>query len=104
MIERRNQAGDLEFAMEGARCQPNTFGATRYRWIVDRLDIDLEVGEQAVGQSLAQDRVADDDRNDVTRCAKERKPDPGKLALEKRCVSLLECALIATRLQMANAG
>jgi len=54
----RNQPLDLLIGMKRGRGQAQALGASRDRWVVDRLDIDMKAQEQFVGYGLAVLRVA----------------------------------------------
>src|SRR5438034_2419412 len=104
LIERRYETGDLEFAMKRPWRQPDPLQAARHGRIVDRLHIDLELGEKPVGKALAQERIADDDRHHMAWRYRDRKTHAGKLALEECRMLLLQGAFLRAHLQMADAG
>ncbi len=56
-MQRANQMLDIGIRMQRGRRDTQTLGLARYRRVVDRLDINIRVIEQQIGDPLALGRI-----------------------------------------------
>jgi hypothetical protein len=91
--ERRGELADLRLVVERRRRDPQALGAARHRRVVDRLDVDGVVLQQAVGRHLAQLGVADHHRHDVGLGLQDRQARRAQGQLGGRRLALVRLAL-----------
>ena len=90
--------------MERPWGETNALATTRDGWKVDGLCIKGEVGEQAIGQGLAQNWIADDDRYDMGCSLGDGQASPLELTLQEGTVFMLQLPLGPALLQMTDTG
>ena len=94
---------DLRVGVQWRRRQAQPFGSTRYGRVVDGLNIDAMMLEQAIGHSLAMHGITNVHGHDVTFARKYRQACVGQPALQRARAFLMFRALDRTRLEMADA-
>ena len=103
-LQGSDQRRHLRVSMHRGWRQPHALGATRHRWVIDRLHVNSVMLEQRVGHRLAVHGVADHHRHDVARVLHHRKARRGELSLECLHALLQVRALDIARPQVPDAG
>ena len=102
--ESPDQMVDVGLAVQGRGGQAQALGAARHGRVVDRLHIDLELVEKAIGDVPAQYRVADHDRHDMARIVAMRDLSGIEPLAQQPDMLLQSAAFDGAGLQVTDAG
>ena len=98
------QRFDIGVAVQRCRSQTQPLGAARHGRVIDRLDVNLVIAQQAVGRSAAQCSVAHHDRHDVAVVRHHWNPCGRETAFDLRNPFSMRIALAAALLQVMDRG